>query len=273
MTSTPSALVGTAEGMAVLKMQRELSAASANLPARGDSSGQQDARKLAVLRRSLDSIAADFARGIRDGDIDAEQKYFLEKGDRERVEMRLRELEPQVKVMVRGGALSPMPAQPNAVGYLGVAAGGLNVSLIINGEVRVGYCDYPVIESVDPGSPAEKAGLIAGDTLLAYNGHDLRERDINISRLLVPGQVVRVTYRRGGRARELSVTVAKRPDGGQVVFITKFACAPEESRNGCESRTGRDFSVRTPLMGGMIAGSNMSTGARAHVEMLRVPPD
>ncbi len=272
MSSTPSTLIGTPEGMALFKMQHELSVATANIPVRGDSTGVQEARKMTMLRRSLDSIATDFARSLRNAD--AEQKSFMTGGDRERVEMRIRELEPQVKIMIRGQGM-PTIAGPPMTGYLGVTSSAVNVSSVINGEVRVGYCDYPVVESVEPGSPAEKAGLLAGDTLLAYNGRDLRESDVNFSQLLVPGQAVRVQYRRAGRVREIPMTVAQRPDSGAAVFITKMTCAAEESRTTCETRTGRTFTFRGSLNGSASTGARGAGGGRGLVGVIamRMPPD
>ena len=50
------------------------------------------------------------------------------------------------------------------------------------------FSDYPVIESIDPGSPAEKAGLQAGDILMSINSQDFRKEPIPMNSLLVPGR-------------------------------------------------------------------------------------
>lgn len=63
---------------------------------------------------------------------------------------------------------------------------------------------YPVIVSVRPGSPADSAGLMVGDTLVAYDGVDITRNRV----LLAPpaGTQVIVRYRRGGNEREVIMT-------------------------------------------------------------------
>lgn len=63
---------------------------------------------------------------------------------------------------------------------------------------------YPVIVRVRPGSPADSAGLMVGDTLIAYNGVDITRNRV---RLAPPaGTQVIVRYRRGGVEREVVLT-------------------------------------------------------------------
>ena len=82
-----------------------------------------------------------------------------------------------------------------------------------NGSGALVFNDYPVIESIDPGSPAEKAGLQAGDILLSINKQDFRKNPIPLNSLLVPGQKVVFRYRRDNVARMSTLTVAMRPAG------------------------------------------------------------
>lgn len=94
---------------------------------------------------------------------------------------------------------------------------GLNVDAPQVYEVRgraqfVRYFDYPQIVSVEPNSPAERAGILAGDELVAYDGADVRERPINLTRLLRPNARVRVTVDRDGARRVFTVRVAKAPE-------------------------------------------------------------
>src|SRR5205085_144551 len=78
--------------------------------------------------------------------------------------------------------------------------------------MHVRYCDYPVVVSVQGGSPAQRAGLEAGDTIVAYNDLDLRSgTEIAFDRLFVPDSTVRVSVRREGRTLTLPVVVGRLP--------------------------------------------------------------
>ena len=59
-----------------------------------------------------------------------------------------------------------------------------------NGELIIRYLTHPAIVSVEPSSPAERAGLVPSDTLIAYDGEDVRDTDIAITRLLTPNKRV-----------------------------------------------------------------------------------
>jgi serine protease Do len=76
-------------------------------------------------------------------------------------------------------------------------------------EQMMRFLSYPEIVSVDPSSPAQRAGLAPGDTLLAYDGRDVRGADISMTRLLRPNAKVVIRVRRDGRIRELPVVVAE----------------------------------------------------------------
>lgn len=97
-------------------------------------------------------------------------------------------------------------------GWLGVfISGTARASRIENGELIIHYLTYPEILSVDPSSPAEKAGVAPGDTLMAFDGNDIRDRDISLTRLVRPHARVLVRIRRDGRTREVPVTIADVP--------------------------------------------------------------
>lgn len=69
---------------------------------------------------------------------------------------------------------------------------------------------YPVLVAVDPGSPAQRAGLAAGDTIIAYDKKDARgEWRPNFRPYSVPGRKVVMRYRRNG-VKETTVTVGRR---------------------------------------------------------------
>lgn len=95
----------------------------------------------------------------------------------------------------------------NPTGYL-----GLNITTEIevsrDGLVEV---QRSMVASLEPGSPAEAAGIAPGDRLLAVAGRDARERFPDLKGVLEPGRRVSVRVEREGREREFSMTVVRRP--------------------------------------------------------------
>jgi C-terminal processing protease CtpA/Prc len=110
---------------------------------------------------------------------------------------------PEIAIAVAG------PYQTK--GYLGVVFDGTNRDFWRDNERIVQFYAYPRIAFVEPSSPAEKAGIQQGDTLLAFNGTDVREREISLSRLLVPDHKLMVRIRRDGSPRDLKVIVGEAP--------------------------------------------------------------
>lgn len=96
-------------------------------------------------------------------------------------------------------------------GYLGVVFDGPSVKLP-GRELMIRFLDYPRISMVEPSSPAERAGLQEGDTLLAFNGNDVRDRAISLTKLLVPEQRITVRIRRDGNGRDFRVKIDTSPD-------------------------------------------------------------
>lgn len=106
-------------------------------------------------------------------------------------------------------------------GYLGVVFDGPSVKLP-GREMMIRFLDYPRISMVEPSSPAERAGLQEGDTLLAFNGDDVRDRPISLTKLLVPEQRITVRIRREGNRRDFRVKIDTSPD----YMISRAATAP-----------------------------------------------
>jgi len=105
------------------------------------------------------------------------------------------------------------------VGYLGVTLSMVAPEMQHEGgKTIMRFEDYPTIESVDPDSPAERAGLESGDKLLALNGKDVTAGCEPFSALLKPGSHVLLSVKRGAYTKQLSALVAKRPatSWGQV---------------------------------------------------------
>lgn len=104
-----------------------------------------------------------------------------------------------------------MKAPGQTKGYLGVVFEGTSRDFWRDKERIVQFYTYPRIAFVEPSSPAEKAGIEQGDTLLALNGNDVREREISLTRLLIPDHKLLVRVRRAGDERDLKVIVGETP--------------------------------------------------------------
>lgn len=75
----------------------------------------------------------------------------------------------------------------------------------------------PTVYGVDPQSPAHRAGLRNGDTLIAIDGQNLTsEEGGRAFARVAPGQRIRLTYRRDGREREARMTAAERPESAAM---------------------------------------------------------
>lgn len=71
-----------------------------------------------------------------------------------------------------------------------------------------------LVIAVEPGGPAEKAGVMVGDILVAIGGQPLSD-SADLRTTIDPDQVgktVQLRVLRGGQEREASLTVAERPD-------------------------------------------------------------
>ncbi|HEU4722089.1 MAG TPA: PDZ domain-containing protein [Gemmatimonadaceae bacterium] len=182
------------------------------------------APRLRRLERSIDSLM----RVFRDDDLTGEQRLRLNQLIDERVAeftaLRMAAPRRESNVFVRvpgpvreariaGEPFLPRFAQAAMVpGWIGIVVSGAPTQIRVeNNEMFMRYLTYPEIASVDPSSPAQRAGLSPGDTLMAYNGRDVRREEISMTRLLQPKATVKVRVRRDGRVKELPVLVADAP--------------------------------------------------------------
>jgi len=109
-----------------------------------------------------------------------------------------------VMSVIESRCLEERATAPN--GYLGV-----NLTTEVEVRDRIASVQRSVITSVEPGSPAQRAGLASGDRLLSIGGRDARERMPELAGLLEPGRRITVRVERDGVVREVPVIVAPRP--------------------------------------------------------------
>ena len=205
------------------RLRRELQAITLQLAAAEDTI---DARRMRSLRQRLSVVLRDLERAeVR---VRTEERAVEREERRRRVEA---SAEARGEGRGEGRGVSRRPPEPatGAVppGEAGVGGGGplqpgrgyIGVSITMvaqtvkgpNGETLWVFHEYPRIESVDPGSPAQRAGLTAGDVIQAIEGRDVKRGVTPFPQLLRPGNELPLTIRRGGRTQSVSLQVAPRP--------------------------------------------------------------
>ena len=112
------------------------------------------------------------------------------------------------RVMIRSNGMA-MPAFPK--GWIGLSLQEVSAKDIGPEGYFVKYFDYPIIISVDPESPAKRAGIVPGDVLMAYDGVDLKSRPFNLTQIFIPEKKLSVGIRHDGEAKEYTLTVAPMP--------------------------------------------------------------
>ncbi|HKP15979.1 MAG TPA: PDZ domain-containing protein [Gemmatimonadaceae bacterium] len=155
------------------------------------------------LRQQIDERFAEFtAVRTATSPKKAERSVYLRRAPEATFESRFGE----------GFAMPPQIPQGALPGWIGIVVSGAPTQIRVeNKEIFMRYLLYPQIVSVDPTSPAQRAGLAPGDTLMAYNGRDVRADEISMTKLLVPKATVKVRVRRDGKMKDLPVVVAEAP--------------------------------------------------------------
>lgn len=170
------------------RARAELARLAELLANRGDS---LNARELASAREQL-------VRALRSMEM-LEAEYRAQSVPRVIVRRR------QAPVAIESGTIS-------REGWLGVSFSSSFEVESQSGQQRIfRFHAYPVVEAVEPASPARRAGIEVGDILIAFKGKDLRKEPIALDALLTPGSQLPVMLRRGSRTHTVTVLVGERP--------------------------------------------------------------
>ena len=147
---------------------------------------------------------------------------------------------------------------PFLKGWIGINVQGPSAMDISPDKYFVRYFDYPVIISIDPESPAKRAGIVPGDVLVAYDGVDVKGRQFDLMQMLVPDKKLSVGVRHDGESKEYTLTVAPTPvqvehrlEGPGTAEIRLERVAPGEAPRGMVSagaRGGGGGPARTAML-------------------------
>jgi hypothetical protein len=165
-----------------------------------------------------------------------------------------------------------MPARPNQIlfrmksgaslgfpkGWIGINALGPKSEFIGPDSYVVQYFDYQSIISVDPDSPAQRAGIVPGDTLTGYEGVDLRGRRFDLTQMLVPDKKLSVSVKHDGETKDYVLTVAPAP---RPVFERRMDVSQTEAHAVRAAQAGAD----APRIGGMARAGGSGGSALAGV--------
>ena len=133
------------------------------------------------------------------------------RNERERAELQARLARQSSEMQRLTRELSVLCVQQEPVrGYLGVVVGSPMTTDVAPGGQSRTQISYPVIQHIEPGSPAEAAGLAVLDTIVAINRTDPRGNSLDAF-VREPGEKITLTVGREGVRRNVSVTVGSRP--------------------------------------------------------------
>jgi serine protease Do len=128
-------------------------------------------------------------------------------------------------------------------GTLGFTADGYNRSFFGAGGNFLQYFEYPTVVAIEPNSPASRAGVRAGDLVVAYNGDDVKANWINMTQLLTPGREITVKLRHDGDTRDVVMSVEKAPPS---LIADRRASASMEEKRMVEAQAVAAAAARAP---------------------------
>lgn len=148
-----------------------------------------------------------------------------------------------------GGALSMFVKNVRNIPRVSTPAPSRSYVGVDGFETTDGGVTFDVVEP--PGSPADKAGLVGGDIVTSFDGHEVREEDeiMDLLRQTPVGKTVEVIYLRDGLTKKTLLTTIS--EGGFNQLRATFNNRPEgRGMFGFESdRTTRISNPETKTYG------------------------
>ncbi len=102
-------------------------------------------------------------------------------------------------------------------GYLGVGLQSVRLPDVLRQSLQRAEKTAAIVLEVEPESPANKAGIVIGDILIALAGHPVARLEDVHSQLHgeAIGKPLTLKFVRGGATQEVNIVVGERPRGGE----------------------------------------------------------
>jgi S1-C subfamily serine protease len=119
---------------------------------------------------------------------------------------------------------TPPPVVEPPSGWFGVT---ISDQAMLDERGNAFFDSYPVVTTVATGSPAAKAGVIAGDVLVSFNSHDMRGGSLQMRKWLRPGAPFVLRLRRNDEIRVVRGTLGKVPEDWDKRVVVELSM-PEQ---------------------------------------------
>ena len=133
-----------------------------------------------------------------------------------------------------GAQRTPTATVQPPIGWFGVR---ISDQAMVDDRGNAFFDSYPVVTSVDSGSPAAKAGVRPGDVLMSFNSHDMRGGAVELTKWLKVGAPFVLRIRRNDATRIVRGTLGRRPENWEQKMVVRLT-VPEimERQSGALSR-------------------------------------
>jgi membrane-associated protease RseP (regulator of RpoE activity) len=136
---------------------------------------------------------------------------------RAQAEMATKRLREQIDAAARDASqlrtqlLSMCNRNAKPQGYMGITFSATMSAGEAPGVEIYRFAENPTVETVEPGSPAEQAGVAKGDEIILIGGRRVMGNDIVFTQLLRPGNRLPIRVRRDGDEKDVVLVVGERP--------------------------------------------------------------
>lgn len=182
------------------RMQRDLERAARSDSRVRDSIVRSTSQQIAELAGEIARVQVEADRvQIRSVDVEARAQLRAQIASARAMANVTRALAGQQRALT-------FSTRPRPRGYLGVALSGEQNTELREGKVYTVFATPAVIASVTAGSPAARAGLEAGDTIVAF-GREALPGAVAMADVMQPGERLPLRIRRRGSERVMHVVV------------------------------------------------------------------